>query len=79
MCHTYSNFRILVQRGILQAQRIYTDEHKGVMTPPVLIDLTDDGVEDIVMAMFNSSVLAIDGRSMKVIWNYSIPMSESYK
>lgn len=49
------------------------------MTPPVLLDLTGDGVEDIVMAMFNSSVLAIDGMSFKVIWNYTHPMSESYK
>jgi hypothetical protein len=49
------------------------------MTPPVLLDLTGDGVEDIVMAMFNSSVLAIDGRSFQVIWNYTFPLSESYR
>lgn len=58
---------------------IVTDKFKGVMTPPALVDLTADGVEDIVIPMFNSSVLAIDGLTFKILWNYTFPMSESYK
>ena len=49
------------------------------MTPPVLIDLTSDGIEDIVLPMFNSSVLAIDGFTFKVLWNHTFPGAESYK
>lgn len=64
---------------VSQAERIYKDEHKGVMTPPGLVDLTGDGVKDIVMSMFNSTVLAIDGETHKYLWNYSFPMSESYR
>ena len=49
------------------------------MTPPVLVDLTSDGVEDIVIPMFNSSLLAIDGLTFKTLWNHTFPMSESYR
>ena len=62
-----------------QAVPIVTDKYKGVMTPPVLVDLTSDGVEDIVIPMFNSSLLAIDGLTFKIIWNHTFAMSESYK
>ena len=49
------------------------------MTPPVLLDITGDGIEDIFMAMFNSTVLAINGLTFEYLWNTSFPMSESYK
>lgn len=62
-----------------QARAIYTDAFKGVMTPPVLADVTGDGVEDIIVAVFNSSVLAFDGWTYKVIWNYTVPLTESYR
>ncbi|XP_060079842.1 uncharacterized protein LOC132559243 [Ylistrum balloti] len=66
-------------RGEIKSSRlVYTDEFKGIMTPPVLLDLTGDGVDDIVMAMFNSSVLAIDGATYSVLWNRTFPWSESY-
>jgi len=43
------------------------------------MDLTHDGVEDIVMAMFNSSVIAIDGATYQYLWNTTFPLSESYR
>lgn len=46
--------------------------------PPVLVDLTKDGVLDIVMALFNSSVIAIDGLTFRKIWSYTTAHSESY-
>lgn len=49
------------------------------MTPPVLIDMTGDGVDDIVIPMFNSTVVAFDGLTYKQLWNHTLPMSESYK
>ena len=48
------------------------------MTPPVLVDLTRDGTVDIVFATYNSSVLAVDGKTFSVLWNYTYPMSETY-
>eukprot|EP00057_Strongylocentrotus_purpuratus_P026842 XP_011681316.1 PREDICTED: uncharacterized protein LOC765151 isoform X1 [Strongylocentrotus purpuratus] len=61
-----------------QAKVIYTDPYKGVMTPPVLVDLTGDGVKDIVMSMFNSTIVAFNGQSYEQLWNYTLPSSESY-
>lgn len=62
-----------------QAQEIYSDKFKGIMTPPVLVDITSDGVLDIVMAMFNSSVIAFDGLNFARLWEYNQPSSESYR
>ncbi|XP_060520035.1 uncharacterized protein LOC132698145 isoform X2 [Cylas formicarius] len=51
---------------------IYEDKHKGMVTQPVLVDITGDGVSDIVASMYNSTVVAIDGRTFQQIWNYSL-------
>ena len=48
------------------------------MNPPVLIDINKDGTVDMVMSMFNSTVAAIDGNSLKFIWSYTVPNTESY-
>ncbi|GIY96700.1 hypothetical protein CEXT_301362 [Caerostris extrusa] len=68
----------LLTGEINMAENIYTDKFKGIMTPPVLIDITGDGVRDIVMAMFNSSVIAFDGLTFIKLWEYEQPSSESY-
>ncbi|XP_033096375.1 uncharacterized protein LOC117100699 [Anneissia japonica] len=66
-------------RGHMQMARcLYKDSYKGVITPPVLLDITRDGVMDIVIATFNSTVLAINGDNYDMLWNFSIPMSETY-
>ncbi|XP_063236356.1 uncharacterized protein LOC134538795 [Bacillus rossius redtenbacheri] len=57
---------------------LYRSEHQGVVSPPVLADLNGDGSEDIVVAAFNSSVLAFDGLTFAPLWNFSFPMSESF-
>ncbi|XP_022110434.1 uncharacterized protein LOC110989995 [Acanthaster planci] len=68
----------LLQGDNSKATRIYTDNVKGIMTPPALVDITGDGVVDIVMAMFNSTVVAFDGQSYSQLWNYSFAESETY-
>ncbi len=57
---------------------LYTDPYKGMMTPPVFADLNMDGVKDIVFSTFNSTVVAIDGDKLKILWNASFPQSETY-
>lgn len=64
---------------VIQAVSIYSNRYKGVMTPPVLIDITGDGVLDIVLADFNSSVVAIDGEKLTQLWNFTYQNSaETY-
>ena len=60
------------------ARTIYTDCCKGIMVPPVLVDLTGDKTEDIVMAMFNSTVIAFNGFTYEQLWKWSSPGSETY-
>ncbi len=61
-----------------QAAAIFTDPYKGMMTPPVLIDLTEDKVKDIVFSTFNSTVVVIDGEKLTILWNTTFPQSETY-
>ncbi|RZC42814.1 PQQ 2 and/or VCBS domain containing protein, partial [Asbolus verrucosus] len=63
--------------GNLSARTIYEDHYKGVLTQSVLVDITGDNIPDIVTAMYNSTVVAINGFTFGQIWNYTIPNSES--
>ncbi|XP_065292002.2 protein FAM234B isoform X2 [Dermacentor albipictus] len=60
------------------ARAIYTDPSKGIMTPPALVDINDDGVADLVMAAFNSTAFALDGLSFTRLWSRRFAQSESY-
>ncbi|ALC46949.1 CG6184 [Drosophila busckii] len=48
----------------------------GLMVPAVLTDLNGDGFTDVIVAAFNSSVFAFDGRNYSMMWNYTFPASE---
>lgn len=66
--------------GQLEHSRvIFQDCCKGVIVPPVLIDINGDEVLDIVMAHFNSTVLAFDGLTFELIWKHELPGSETYR
>lgn len=67
----------LVKGNMLQVRELYRDEAKGIMSPPVLADLNEDGLEDIVAAMFNSMVVAFSGLTFQPLWNFSFPESET--
>jgi len=62
----------------MQAKAIYRSPYKGIMTPPVLVDLTGDDVVDIVFATYNSTALAVDGQTYATLWNFTYPLSETY-
>ncbi|RWS24922.1 PQQ-like domain containing protein, partial [Leptotrombidium deliense] len=63
---------------ISKAKMLHSDCCKGVMVPPVLIDLNNDTVLDIIMALFNSTVIAIDGDSHQILWKSHFAGSETY-
>jgi hypothetical protein len=72
------NLLDLIKGNGSQAVRLLSDPYKGIMVPPVLVDITSDGTVDIVMALYNSSVIAIDGRTFQEIWRYTTTGSETY-
>ncbi|XP_029672349.1 uncharacterized protein LOC115240981 isoform X2 [Formica exsecta] len=62
--------------GDLQLRKLHHNTGKGALLPPILIDITSDGIEDIVAAMFNSTIMAYNGSTFEPIWNYTVPNSE---
>ncbi|CAF0995646.1 unnamed protein product [Adineta steineri] len=58
--------------------KIISDEYKGVMTPPVLIDVNNDDIDDIIIPLYNSTLFAFDGKTFKQLWNRTFPSSETY-
>ncbi|KAF5276755.1 hypothetical protein FQR65_LT16205 [Abscondita terminalis] len=63
--------------GNLTPVTLYQDLYKGVLSPAILVDVTGDDVPDIICAMFNSTVVAINGATFKQIWNYTVPNSQT--
>ncbi|XP_011168597.1 uncharacterized protein LOC105201976 isoform X2 [Solenopsis invicta] len=60
----------------LQLRKLNHNTGKNALLPPILIDITSDGIEDIVAAMFNSTIMAYNGSTFEPIWNYTVPNSE---
>lgn len=54
-------------------------EHKasGVISPSILVDITGDGQLDIISALFNTTIVAINGATFKQIWNVTVNNSET--
>lgn len=52
---------------------------RGVMVPPVLVDLTDDTVDEIVGSTFGGYVFAIDGATRDIVWERYMPGTQSYR
>lgn len=66
-------FLVLLQT----AKTVYADAYKGMLTQSVLVDITGDNQKDIITAMYNSTVVAINGQTLEQIWNFTTPNSES--
>ena len=58
--------------------KIYKDCCKGIMTPPILIDLNKDHVQDIVIALFNSTVVAFNGRTFVELWHTKFGLNSEF-
>ena len=56
--------------GSLSSSRIVVrGGNKGMIAPPVLTDLTEDGVDDIIIATVDGRLVATDGRSNQELWS----------
>lgn len=51
-------------------ETIYRSEFSGFMVPAVLVDITGDSMEDIIISSFNSTVYAFNGQTHQIIWTY---------
>lgn len=53
------------------------NDASGFMVPAILVDLNEDGVDDIVVSSFNSTVYAFNGQTYALLWKYTFADSES--
>jgi outer membrane protein assembly factor BamB len=68
-----------VLNGDLSNAKLLVDgKEKGFIAPPVLADITGDGVYDIVANAVNGRMLAVDGATEAILWTVSFPGTEAY-
>ena len=58
---------------------VYNSSSKGMIIPPVIIDMNNDDVQDLIIQSFSGHVLCLNGVDGEVLWHRYIPNSESYK
>lgn len=51
---------------------------RGMVAPPSLADLTNDGTDDIVVATFDGRLIALDGESLAILWSTSVSDAETW-
>ena len=60
--------------GSLASSKLIVDGgNKGLIAPPVLVDITADGVADIIVPTVNGRLVAVDGRSSAQLWSAGPP------
>ena len=67
----------LYRKNLNSTRLVYRDTAKGILSPALLVDVTGDGLEDIVIATINSNVMAFDGATFRCLWNRTLAGYES--
>ncbi|HEY4654135.1 MAG TPA: hypothetical protein VIH22_06455, partial [Cyclobacteriaceae bacterium] len=67
----------LMNKNISSATVIAAEEGHGFIAPPVAVDINLDGYLDIVAISHASRIMAIDGRTLKTVWQQKINGTES--
>lgn len=60
------------------AVKLASSPDKGFIAPAVWVDITEDGVADIVANSVDGRVLAFDGKTLAPLWVVKIPGTEAY-
>jgi hypothetical protein len=69
----------MVKEGNLGAsKKLALGEGKGFIGPPVLVDITGDGVKEVVVISVNGRVMAFNGIDYEKVWETKIENTEAY-
>lgn len=68
----------IMREDISEAKILATSEHKGFIGSPVWVDITLDGIEDIVVNAVDGQMLAINGANDSLLWKVEISGTEAY-
>jgi hypothetical protein len=67
-----------LRRGINGHVTLVQSFTKGVMVPPIVLDMDNDGIDDILVSCFDGTVSLIDGKTLKALWTRSFSGFEFY-
>jgi len=77
--HLYrTNLKNIMKGDVSQAEILATSKNKGFVASPVLIDISSDGVKDIVINVADGRMLAFNGTNGSLIWTVELPGTEAY-
>ena len=57
---------------------LFKSEKKGVMVPPVIVDVDKNGIDDILVSCFDGTLQLIDGRTLFPLWTRQFDGFEFY-
>ena len=78
-CPSFGQHLPITNKYKLCLYELYDSSSKGMIIPPVIIDMNSDNVQDLIIQSFGGHVLCLDGVDGGVLWDRHIPGSESYK
>ena len=67
----------LMQKNLNKAEVIASEKGHGFISPPVLADISQDGILDIIAISHGSTLFAINGKNHQKLWSLNIPGTES--
>ena len=67
----------LLNNDLSKSKVIASEKSHGFISPPVFVDVTDDNIFDIIAISHAGNMSAIDGTSLKNIWQFKMPNTES--
>jgi outer membrane protein assembly factor BamB len=68
----------LMRNDLSRSKLLESGGEKGFIAPPVLADVTGDGIYDIVANAVNGRMVAINGATDEVLWRVKVPGTEAY-
>jgi hypothetical protein len=68
----------VMSENLSRAILLANSKDKGYIAPPVLCDLNQDGVLDIVANAVEGKILAFNGKNNELLWENSIENTEAY-
>ncbi|HKC37026.1 MAG TPA: hypothetical protein VKB95_13220, partial [Chitinophagaceae bacterium] len=77
--HLYkTSLHDIMQGNISNAKILAMSDTKGFVSSPVLVDINNDGIKDIIDNTADGRMLAIDGAADSLLWNINFPGTEAY-
>ena len=79
-CPRWENVRPIWNKYGVCLYELVKAEFKGVMIPPVIVDLDLDGIDDLVVSTYDGHTIALNGSdAVTRLWDVYYPSTESYR